>query len=71
MEHKTRYSDSSFYDEVCIVCGGTDAHGDDRLQHPCEGSAKAGAVAAAKRKVERAREAPQDAEAHLQRQIAR
>lgn len=33
--HKTRYSDSSIYDEVCIYCGATDAIGDRRLDQPC------------------------------------
>ena len=35
MEHKTRYSDSSLYDEVCEVCGATDSNGD--LNGPCPG----------------------------------
>lgn len=35
--HKIRYSDSSFYDEVCTMCGGTDASGDERLKRPCTG----------------------------------
>ncbi len=33
--HKTRFSDSSFYDEVCVNCGATDGRGDDRLTKPC------------------------------------
>lgn len=33
--HQTRYSDSSLYDEVCTLCGATDARNDDRLRHPC------------------------------------
>jgi len=33
--HKTRLSDSSLYDEVCIYCLGTDARNDERLNHPC------------------------------------
>lgn len=33
--HKTRYSDSSIYDEVCIYCGATDASGDYDLKFPC------------------------------------
>lgn len=37
-EHKTRFSDSSLYDEVCTVCGATDAMGDRRLHAPCPGS---------------------------------
>jgi hypothetical protein len=33
--HKTRFSDSSLYDEVCIYCGATDGRGDNRLGDPC------------------------------------
>jgi hypothetical protein len=33
--HATRYSDSSLYDEVCTLCGKTDAHGMDELDKPC------------------------------------
>lgn len=33
--HKTRFSDSSLYDEVCIFCGATDGAGDRRLKSPC------------------------------------
>lgn len=33
--HKTRYSDSSLYDEVCTQCGGTDGIGDRSLNAPC------------------------------------
>jgi hypothetical protein len=33
--HKIRYSDSSFYDEVCALCGGTDAIDDKTLDRPC------------------------------------
>lgn len=33
--HKTRFSDSSVYDEVCINCGATDGRNDDRLNLPC------------------------------------
>lgn len=33
--HVTRYSDSSLYDEVCVLCGATDARGDDRLERKC------------------------------------
>jgi hypothetical protein len=32
--HETRYSDSSFYDEVCEKCGATDAPGGG-LKEPC------------------------------------
>jgi len=39
--HKTRYSDSSFYDEVCTVCGATDGRGDYGLKYPCPGVANA------------------------------
>lgn len=34
-KHRTRLSDSSLYDEVCLDCGATDARGDDRLDRPC------------------------------------
>lgn len=34
--HVTRYSDSSLYDEVCVLCGGTDAVGDKRLKELCK-----------------------------------
>lgn len=37
--HKTRYSDSSFYDEVCLQCGCTDEQRDSNgtylLNLPC------------------------------------
>lgn len=33
--HITRYSDSSSFDEICTVCGATDALGDTGLHHPC------------------------------------
>lgn len=33
--HKTRYSDSSIYDEVCIYCEATDGRGDNGLKVPC------------------------------------
>jgi hypothetical protein len=33
--HKTRYSDSSLFDEICEYCGMTDRRGDDALDHPC------------------------------------
>lgn len=33
--HKVRFSDSSLYDEVCTLCGGTDAMGDATLLNPC------------------------------------
>jgi hypothetical protein len=39
--HQTRYSDSSLYDEVCTLCGATDARGSDRLYQPCSASARA------------------------------
>lgn len=35
LSHKTRGSDSSIYDEVCIYCGATDAAGDKRLEEEC------------------------------------
>jgi hypothetical protein len=38
--HNTRYSDSSFYDEKCIYCGGTDARGDFSLNAPCPNNHK-------------------------------
>lgn len=34
-KHKTRYSDSSQYDEVCIKCGATDSMHRGRLHLPC------------------------------------
>lgn len=61
MEHKTRYSDSSMYDIVCTICGGTDGAGDDRLDHPCQGNERAGEIAAASRKVKVAEKALQEA----------
>lgn len=33
--HNTRYSDSSHYDERCILCGATDAPGSNGLDIPC------------------------------------
>jgi hypothetical protein len=33
--HNTRYSDSSHYDERCILCGATDAPGSNGLYLPC------------------------------------
>jgi hypothetical protein len=33
--HNTRYSDSSHYDERCILCGTTDAPGSNGLYLPC------------------------------------
>lgn len=33
--HKTRFSDSSLYDEVCVYCGATDGAGDNRLREGC------------------------------------
>lgn len=33
--HITRLSDSSFYDEICVLCGATDGRTDDRLERPC------------------------------------
>lgn len=35
MTHVTRYSDSSHYDERCILCHGTDALGDHSLKGAC------------------------------------
>jgi len=34
--HKIRFSDSSFYDSICVYCGATDAAGDNSLYGPCE-----------------------------------
>ena len=65
MDHKTRYSDSSIYDEVCTICGATDANGDDRLKYPCPGDAELSSRQAAERRVERARAALLDAENEL------
>ena len=36
-QHRTRMTDASSHDEVCIDCGATDARGDDRLTKPCPG----------------------------------
>lgn len=33
--HITRFSDSSFYDSKCVLCGGTDGSGDYSLERPC------------------------------------
>ncbi|QUS39586.1 hypothetical protein RPMA_12615 [Tardiphaga alba] len=33
--HITRFSDSSYYDEVCTLCGATDANGQEKLSQPC------------------------------------
>ena len=34
--HVTRISmSSSLYDEVCLLCGASDAIGDNRLNYPC------------------------------------
>lgn len=33
--HRTRFSDSSMYDEKCVLCGGTDGAGDNSLRYPC------------------------------------
>jgi len=34
--HKTRYSDSSLYDEVCVACGANDGRATKtRLDLPC------------------------------------
>ena len=40
--HKTRFSDSSVYDEVCIKCGATDARSDNRLLKPCPKTKESG-----------------------------
>lgn len=40
--HRTRFSDSSQYDEICKACGGTDTRGSTTLDEPC---AKADATA--------------------------
>jgi hypothetical protein len=34
--HKTRFSDSSLYDEVCTLCGVTDYNGMAKLDAPCK-----------------------------------
>lgn len=34
--HVTRYSDSSLYDEKCIICGATDERGHNHLNDPCK-----------------------------------
>lgn len=33
--HKTRISDSSLFDEICIYCGATDGMTDNRLKFKC------------------------------------
>ncbi len=34
--HKTRFSDASTYDEVCVNCGATDGLGTwGKLKYPC------------------------------------
>lgn len=35
LSHKTRASDASTFDQVCIYCGATDRHEDPRLAEPC------------------------------------
>lgn len=35
-----QFSDSSLYDEVCELCGATDAADDNRLEQPCVGKPK-------------------------------
>lgn len=43
--HRTRMSDSSLYDEVCLTCGGTDARApNDRLSAPCPQAVPDGVV---------------------------
>lgn len=51
--HKIRSSDSSMYDEICTICGGTDAFSDDSLDHPCAGSNKNRLLKMQVRKVEK------------------
>jgi hypothetical protein len=38
--HITRSSDASSFDEICTVCGATDAPGSDALHEPCPGKRK-------------------------------
>lgn len=33
--HKTRISDASTFDEICVHCGATDTRGSDLLNLPC------------------------------------
>lgn len=33
--HKTRYSDSSAYDTICVKCGATDSRGETKYQQRC------------------------------------
>lgn len=40
--HVTRFSDASSYDEVCVLCGGTDAGSD--LQRTCPNATHPGAT---------------------------
>lgn len=42
--HATRFSDSSFYDEVCVLCGGTDGRGDNGLRGRCTKGVPEGAT---------------------------
>lgn len=43
--HRTRISDSSLYDEVCLTCGATDARApNDRLSAPCPRAVPDGVV---------------------------
>lgn len=35
--HRTRFSDSSLYDFVCVACGATDGCGDRGLERRCPG----------------------------------
>lgn len=60
--HETRFSDSSFYDEVCKRCGGTDAVSDDTLKYPCAGSPEKAEIESAYRKMIAAKKVFDDAE---------
>lgn len=33
--HRTRFSDASSFDEICVTCYATDRRNDDRLNKPC------------------------------------
>lgn len=40
--HKTRISDASTFDEICVHCGATDTWGSNLLNLPCPGPAPVG-----------------------------
>jgi hypothetical protein len=36
-EHRVTTAGSALYGHICLCCAGTDAAGDQRLEHPCPG----------------------------------